>query len=212
MFEADAAEATKYGWRPASKTWAGATLVVVYQQVDAEPAPADDTRAGRGEPPPPPRPLFADADNGDEADARAPEAPSSMLSPVGAASLDRSHPYQHDEPTGRCRTCGLAESASAHRGLRPAISTLQQPSSERSTDQRIVWLLVIIAVLVGVVGFWVIAEPHEQCYISDGGRFSVEYPIVKSGPDTYRLVPSQFRNGDYISSDAVIDCRWEFGS
>jgi len=72
-------------------------------------------------------------------------------------------------------------------------------------------LLVIIAVLVGVVALWVIATPHEACYISDG-RFGPEYPITKTGPDIYRGIPSEFRNGEYIFADAEIDCRWEFGS
>lgn len=114
----------------------------------------------------------------------------------------RSHPYEHDEPTGACRLCGYQRTADVHRGV-------SQPPAVAERDDRVVWLLGAGVVILAVVGFWVIAEPHQQCYISDG--YSTEYPIERTGPDTYRGVPSRFHDGDYISSDAVIDCRWEFG-
>jgi hypothetical protein len=72
------------------------------------------------------------------------------------------------------------------------------------------WLLFIVVLLLGIIAFWVVFTPHEQCYISTGRLYAVEYPIEKVG-DMYRGVPSQFQDGDRISSDAVIECRWELG-
>ena len=86
----------------------------------------------------------------------------------------------------------------------------EQPGTG-SPQRHVPALLVVIALLVGVLVFWVVATPHEQCYISDGSLFGREYPLERVPGNRFRGVPSQFQDGDYISSDARIECRWELG-
>lgn len=73
-------------------------------------------------------------------------------------------------------------------------------------------LLAINAVLLGIIAFWVVATPHEQCYISDGSLFADEQPIERIPGDRYRGVPSEFQEDGSISAEAVIECRWELGT
>lgn len=84
------------------------------------------------------------------------------------------------------------------------------------------YLLGIIALLVAAVAFWVIASPHEQCYIGQADPLMAEiagkeritgqrYPIERNGENLYLNVPSQFRAGTWIAADAVIECGWELG-
>ena len=70
--------------------------------------------------------------------------------------------------------------------------------------------LVIIAALVGLVAFWVVAAPHEQCHVGhgvwgpEGSRIvDAKYPIEKTAPDSYSGVPSQFGFAGYLSSEIV---------
>lgn len=84
-------------------------------------------------------------------------------------------------------------------------------SPQQKPSNPLVPWLVVITILVGLIAFWVIATPHEQCYISDGSPGVVERPIERSGGGTYRGIPSEFQDGDFISSDAVIDCGWALG-
>ena len=39
-----------------------------------------------------------------------------------------------------------------------------------------------------------------------------KWPIEKTGDNTYRGIPSEYRDGDYISETAAIECGWELGS
>jgi len=89
-------------------------------------------------------------------------------------------------------------------------------ASGKPGNPMVPWLVVIAGILA-VLAFWVIATPHEQCYIGTsheiGGReFTLATtPIERVAGDRYRGVPAAFRDGDSIKGSAVIQCRWELG-
>jgi hypothetical protein len=181
-FLADAEDAARFGWAPISQAWDGPVLTVRYRKGEATPEAPQPPSQPAAEPVPEPEPLPDDV-------ARA---------YVGTPprSVDTTMPRQEYVPDR------LATDA---------------PLSKPGDSQRaVVYMLGAIAVLVAIVAFWVIATPHEQCYIgrSLGGFDTIigtEWPIERTGPDTYRGVPSEFQGDGVISADAAIECRWELG-
>ena len=80
-------------------------------------------------------------------------------------SATRPHSYVPDEQKSVCRTCGYPIGSPVHSGAGRGAAPSAPPRS--GPDSRVVGLLAVIAVMVGIGVFWVIATPHEQCYIGD---------------------------------------------
>ena len=95
-------------------------------------------------------------------------------------------------------------------GYRPVVPPAWASTPPRQAHQSSPWsnpnspstiAVVVIAVLVGLIAFWVIASPHEQCYTGKPTPWGGMFPKF-----AIEEVPDGYYRGDW-----VVRCQWELG-